>query len=126
MATPIVQVRGARQLRASLKKAGKDLQDMKAAHAAVAALVAAAAAQRAPKRTGRLATSIRGSGTTTAAVIRAGFKSVPYAGPIHWGWPARGIAAQPFLSEAATGSEGAWLPIYEGAVEAAIDQVKGI
>jgi hypothetical protein len=126
MATTVVQVRGARQLRSSLKKAGKDLQDLKDAHAKVAAVVAAAAAARAPKRTGRLATSVRGTGTTTAAVIRAGFKSVPYAGPIHWGWPARGIAAQPFLSDAATSTEGAWLPIYEGAVETALDQVKGI
>lgn len=126
MARAIVQVRGARQLRASLKKAGRDLQDLKDAHAAVASMVARVAQQRAPKRTGRLASTVRGSGTTTAAIVRAGRKSVPYAGPIHWGWPARGIAAQPFMSNAATGSEGAWLPIYEGAVEDALDQVKGI
>jgi hypothetical protein len=32
----------------------------------------------------------------TAAVVRAGRASVPYAGPIHWGWPSRHITAQPF------------------------------
>lgn len=126
MAKAILQVRGARQLRSSLKKAGKDLENLKAAHAAVAQVIARTAASRAPKLTGRLAGSVRGSGTTTSAVIRAGFKSVPYAGPIHWGWPARGIKAQPFMSDAATSTEGQWMPIYEGAVDQALDQVKGI
>lgn len=126
MAGPLVEVRGARELRSSLKKAGKDITELKTAHGTVAQLVAKIAAARAPKRTGRLAASTRGAGTTTAAIIRSGFKSVPYAGPIHWGWPARGIKAQPFLSDAATASQGQWLPIYEGAVEQALDQVKGI
>lgn len=126
MAGPLVEVRGARELRSSLRKAGKDLTEMKAAHAAVASVVARVAAARAPKRSGRLSATTRAAGTTTAAVVRAGFKSVPYAGLIHWGWPARNIKAQPFLSDAATGSEGAWLPIYEGAVEEALAQVKGI
>lgn len=126
MARAVFEVRGARQLRATIKKANGDLTDLKAAHAAVAALVSKVAAARAPKRTGRLAASVRGSGTNTTAFIRAGFKSVPYAGPIHWGWPARHIKAQPFLSEAATRTEGQWLPIYEGAVEQALGEVKGI
>lgn len=125
MAQIEVRVEGARQLRASLKKAGQDLENLKIAHALVANRVSGVAGQMAPKRTGRLAASVRGSGTNTAAVVRAGFASVPYAGPIHWGWPARNIKAQPFLSEAATETQSAWLPIYEQAVEAAIQQVKG-
>lgn len=120
-----IKVVGARQLRSTLKKAGDDLGDLKDAHKRAADVVANAAKQRAPKLTGRLAGSIRGAGTTTAAFVRAGFKSIPYAGPIHWGWPARNIKAQPFMSDAATQTEGTWLPIYENAVDEALDQVKG-
>lgn len=88
-------------------------------------MVAAAGRARAPKLTGALAGTVRPSGTKTRAVVRAGFARVPYAGPIHWGWPARGIAAQPFLSDAATSTEPAWQNIYLDAINKTIDKVEG-
>jgi hypothetical protein len=35
----------------------------------------------------------------TKAVVRAGGARVPYAGVIHFGWPAHRIAPNPFLAE---------------------------
>lgn len=121
-----IQVEGMTTLRRTLRQAGDDLQDLREAHATAARIAATASAALAPRLTGRLASSVRGSGTKTAATLRAGFASVPYAGPIHWGWPARGITAQPFLSQGAQDSEGRWLPIYEAAVDGAIQKVRGI
>lgn len=121
----VVQVRGLRELRRDLRKIGDDLRDLKAVNAAVAALVAVAGTSRAPRRTGRLAGSVRGNRAAGRATVSAGGASVPYAGPIHWGWPARGIEAQPFLSDAALATESAWLPLYEAGIEKALDRVAG-
>lgn len=120
-----IKVEGGARLRRTLRAAGSDLQDLAAAHSATAQLVAAAGRARAPKVSGRLAGTIRPSGTKTKAVVRAGFARVPYAGPIHWGWPSRNISAQPFLSDAATSTEPAWQNIYLQAVDKAISKVEG-
>lgn len=125
MPGPIVQVEGAARLRRTLKAAGEDLGELKAAHAEAAAIAAKASAALTPVRSGRLQASVRSSGTTTAGIIRAGRASVPYAGPIHWGWKRRGIKATPFLSDGATSSEGQWLPIYERTVDGALKRVEG-
>ena len=121
---PTVKVEGAARLRRTMRQAGLDLEDLKAAHAR--AVKIAEGAVQAPRRSGRLAGTVRSAGTKTAGILRAGRASVPYAGPIHWGWKARGITAQPFLSDAAQRSEPRWLPVYTEAVDAALDQVKGI
>jgi hypothetical protein len=60
------------------------------------------------------------------ARVVAGRASVPYAPPIHWGWPARNIAAQPFVSQAAQATESQWLPVYLHDVQQALDRVKGV
>lgn len=125
MARPPVQVEGLRTLRRTLKAAGVSLQDLKDAHAQVAALVVRAAAPRAPRRTGALAATTRGAGTQAAAVVRAGRSAVPYAGPIHWGWPARGIKAQPWLYDAAVASRDEWTGAYLSTLQAIIDDIEG-
>lgn len=132
-----IQVIGARQLRKTLKAAGEDLTDLKKAHKEAAYIAARASAALTPVgRTGQLRRSVRSSGTTTAGIIRAGKKSVPYANAVHWGrkwWPnkqnARHLApfmGRPFLSDGAQNSEGQWLPIYERTVEGAIERVEGM
>jgi len=131
-----IEVQGARELRRTLKAAGVDLGDLKASHKQAATIAAHASAALAPKKSGRLAATIRASGTTTAGIIRTGTKAVPYAPAVHWGrhyWPNRSharrtrseVRAQPFLSDGATSSEGRWLPIYEHTVEKALAQIKG-
>ena len=78
-----VRVEGAARLRRELRRAGDDLGDMTAAHRAVANIVAAMAQSTAPRRSGELAATVRGSGTKTRASVRAGYKRTPYAGIIH-------------------------------------------
>lgn len=124
--TPTYEVEGGRELRATLRQAGDDLQDLKNAHNSAAQIAAQAASALAPKKTGRLADTVRGSGTQSSALIRAGYKSVPYAGPIHYGWPARNISANLFMLKAARSTEPRWLPIYQAAIESVLAKVKGI
>lgn len=116
-----VKVDGARELRAALKKAGIDLTDeIKDAHADVADVVFARARQLVPVAPvsmtsavpGLLKDTLRTSGTKTAAIVRAGKKKVPYAGPIHWGWFKRNIKPSLFLSRAAAETEQAWINVY--------------
>lgn len=122
---PHLEVEGARTLRRTLKAAGVGLQDLKDAHAEVAQLVVRAAAPHAPHRTGALAASTRGAGTQSAAIVRAGRSSVPYAGPVHWGWPKRHIKAQPWLYDAATAAQEQWTGVYLRALEHIIDKIEG-
>ena len=121
-----IEVRGARELRRSAKAAGDDLSDLKEAHNEAAQVVTNAGRQRAPKKEGKLAGTVRGSGTKTAAVVRAGGARARYAGPIHFGWPARHIDANPFLTEAAQETESSWVGIYEQTVEKVLNRIEGV
>ena len=122
----IVRVEGARRLRSTLKAAGDDLSDLKAAHARAAAIVTARAGSAAPVGpTGRLAASVRGSGTKQGAFVRAGSAAVPYAGVQEWGWSARHVPAQPFVVPSAMETEPIWHEAYTAEVEAILDRVKG-
>lgn len=126
-----LEIEGGRTLRRTLKEAGADLKELKAVHREVAGVVAGRAASWAPKVSGRLAGTVRAGATQRAAVVRAGNNrrskaGVPYAGPIHWGWPRRGITANPFLSYSAQSTESQWVGIFFDYVEETIDNVKGI
>jgi hypothetical protein len=120
-----LRAKGARELRRELRKAGDDLQDMRTAHRDAAEIAADASAALAPEKSGRLKDTIRAAGTKTAAIVRAGYARVPYPGVVHWGWPARNIQAQPFLSDGARDSEGRWMRVYEEYVDTALSKVKG-
>lgn len=121
-----VRLEGAARLRRTLRKAGRDLGDLKAAHGKAAQIAQQASAPLVPVRTGNLKATLRSSGTSREGIIRAGRASVPYAGPIHWGWPARGIAPQPFISEGARASEPVWFRVFEADLDKILDQVKGL
>lgn len=97
-----IKVTGVKELRAAIKKAQDvDLtNELKAAYKNSALAVSGRAYQLAPKFTGDLADSIRPVASTTRATVQAGNSKVLYAGPIHWGWPARNIQAQPFITDA--------------------------
>lgn len=91
MAKPLIQVDGARTLRRKLNQLDRDLTSarMKQIHGEVGDLIAAEGRKRAPRRSGRLAGDIRSQATTRTAAGVVGRASVPYANPIHWGWPSR-------------------------------------
>ncbi len=120
-----IRVDGLRRLRRDLKRVVGKLDDLKLANAKALAVVVPAAQARAPRRTGALAGSLRGNKSASRATVSAGGARLPYAGPIHWGWPARQIEAQPFIADAAVATEPAWLPAYEADVQAAVDLVNG-
>lgn len=48
---------------------------------------------------------------------------VPYAGPIHFGWPARNIEAQPFLWEAADDESDRVVSVYEDEVSKIVRKI---
>lgn len=126
MAEAGITVEGAANLRRTLKRAAGDVQDLKDAHNAAAGIAGGRARAEAPRGpSGRLGASVRWSGAATSATIRAGGARVPYAQPIHWGWPRRRIAAQPFITEAAQATESQWVGVYEAAVERILGRVKG-
>jgi hypothetical protein len=122
---PLVRVEGARELRRTLKRAGDDLADLKAANAKAGQTVAQWAAVKAPRRTGALGASVRAGKAVGRAQIMAGNAAVPYAGVIHWGWPARRITAQPFIVEAAQATQPAWEAAYLDDMQRVVDRVKG-
>jgi len=103
-------MQGDKEFKRMLSALDAKFDDLKKFHLDLAELVMARALSRAPVRTGRLRETIRASGTKTAGRVRAGFKRVPYAGPVHFGWAtrpnlARGqiggpIMPNPFLYEA--------------------------
>lgn len=107
-----VRVEGLAELRSRLRQAkDKELNnELKAAHRAAAEIVATAARPLVPTRTGKLLASLRTNASLRSGRVAMGRKSVPYAGPIHFGWasrPNRGrgwrggpIAPNPFLYDA--------------------------
>jgi hypothetical protein len=54
----------------------------------------------------------------------AGSASVPYAGPIHWGWPDRHIPAQPWIAAAAQDTQSQWLSEYQDALDQIIATIE--
>lgn len=141
-----IVVQGARRLRRTLKQAGDDLTDLKAAHLQAATIAAQAAKSRAPiGKTRKTVASIRPGATKTAAIIRAGRSNMPWVGRVHYGdpgsikakakrawarvtrdWKRAGkIPPNPYLTDGAQASEPVWTPIYFKAIDNAINKVQG-
>jgi len=119
---PGLVVVGAENLARTLGQAADHMQQLQQADQRTADYIAAVARGSGPRRTGRLLASVRASREDDAATIGAG---VPYGGVIHWGWPARGISAQPWIAEAAERTEPIWLDFYSQEIQTALDSVKG-
>ncbi|MBB1482493.1 hypothetical protein H5392_01300 [Tessaracoccus sp. MC1865] len=84
----------------ALEASGVAAESMRDLMHAIGLIVVSTARPDAPTLSGALAGTIRAGRGKTKAVIRAGRASVPYAGVQHYGWPARNIAAKPFLANA--------------------------
>lgn len=70
-----------------------------------------------PSRSGRLRETLRAGRGKTKAVVRAGGARAPYAGVIHYGWPAHNIGRQPFLLDALNAERGDILQTLEQGLE---------
>ena len=127
-----IEVVGLTRLRTTMRKAGMDLGKLKGLNRAAAEAVAPTARATTPvgpAARGHISSSVRVGATASAGVLRAGTGlrgRFPYGGPLHWGWPARGIKAQPWLAEAAQATEGRWTEVYQQGVEDILDDIKGM
>lgn len=119
-----VYIEGGPEFIRALRDAGADMKDMTAANKAASSTVANLARVLAPKRSGKLAAAIRAGGNQKIAYVNYGKKSVPYAGPIHWGWKARNIEANEYVSRAAQYSEPQWINAYRKRVDQIIEKVE--
>lgn len=96
-----IQIEGLKETQAALRAVSDDLKgEMKPTHLKAAEIIVEGSKKYVPVRSGRLATSIRAFATQTGGRVRVGSAAVPYAGPVHFGWPARRIKPQPFIYDA--------------------------
>jgi hypothetical protein len=105
-----VSIVNQRKLEKALRAIGKDaVDDLKKAHLESAKIVERAARPKVPVRSGSssvvsgkpywpssrstsggsLKGTLRSGASSRAGVVRIGKKLVPYAGPVHFGWPSR-------------------------------------
>ena len=118
--TTSVEVVGAQAMQSSLHAAAKKVQDLTPVNREVASTVASAV--KAPRRSGRLAGSIRPEATATEARV---VSDVSYAGVIENGWPKHNIRAQNFVKEAFANTQATTEAMYEKALQGVADDVKG-
>jgi len=125
---PQLELVGYRQLKKELRQLGAEaVASLKQTNKEAADLVADTARPDIPVRSGRLKGTLRTTGTMRGGVVRMGRKAVPYAGPIHFGWPNRPNAAKgwrggpirpnPFLYEAMDKRVGEVMAIYSKYLE---------
>jgi hypothetical protein len=98
-----VRVEGLNKVRRDLKKLASDVDygdQFLAVNKTLADAVAGDSKNYVPVLTGSLSGSIRSAASAKSGRVKAGHKAVPYAGPIHFGWPARFIKPQPFVYDA--------------------------
>lgn len=100
-----IRVTGLRKTMRDLERAGADATDMKELIHDLGQIVVNATTV--PSMTGNLAGTVRAGRGKTKAVVRAGGARAPYAGVIHYGWPAHNIAPQPYLVDALQRERGA-------------------
>lgn len=91
----------------ALSKLGAPVEEIRSANQEAGLVVMRTAKNISPVRSGKLRNSIRINKATTNVKILAGYKRVPYANPIHWGWfmdkrtgVKRNIKPNPFLARA--------------------------
>lgn len=123
MAQPVtITVEGADEVASTMREAAEHLADLSDAHKEAASIFVEASRPIAPHRTGRLASATEPAWTKDSA----GFTNdEPYFGPIHYGWPAHNIEAQPFVDEATDDTESQWLAVYQQAVADICAEVHG-
>lgn len=124
---PAIRVEGVDELRRALRQVkDRELDDeMKKIHADLAREIVDRALPNVPVRTGALKATVRAAGTVRDAIGRAGKASVPYAAPIHWGWPKHGIKGRPFLTDAAQSVEKDITERYDRQVAEMLEKVIG-
>jgi hypothetical protein len=95
-----VQVEGLSRKVRDLQRLGLEVDDLKDAFSSIASEGAERVESYTPVgETGNLASTVRGNRAKSKAVVRAGNAATPYAGPINYGWPSRGIEAAEYMQK---------------------------
>ena len=122
--TARLKVEGATALRRGLRGLPVEFRKRLAKIYKAAALAGVPTAKKeAPNRSGKLAGSVRALGSQREGRIAAGKAKVPYAGPIHFGWEARGIKPNQFLFRAAGQKEDVIVGVFADETDDLIDDV---
>jgi hypothetical protein len=100
-----IKITGLSEVQRNLRKLSTDALDLNKTefletNKQVAEIIINESKKYVPVRSGALAAAIRNASTKKSAKVRAGSAAVPYAGPIHFGWPSRSIKPNTFLYEA--------------------------
>lgn len=111
-----IKTEGISKLNRAMLAAGKDAEDNRELMFRLGTIVADEAKSIAPRRSGKLIDAIRPGRGKTKAVVRAGFRSVPYAPVIHYGWADHGIEAQPYLLQALQNKRAEVIRVFELAI----------
>lgn len=93
-------VQGLRETLKALEQLGADADDLKDVFGPIGDKAAELIRARAPKKSGRMAKTIKGTRTKNKAAVRAGGKRVPYLAPLNYGWASRGIQPRRFMQAA--------------------------
>jgi hypothetical protein len=125
----VVEVVGAARLAQTLRDFARSLGDLADANRRAGELVGSAAVSRVPRRTGRLAGSLRIDAAPTDVSVSFG---ASYAAPIQWGVGPRvglrgphNISPTLFLTGALAAQEDAVLGVYEEAIDTRMGRVRG-
>lgn len=124
-----VSVEGLTELNKQLRKAGADLSDLKALNREAVNTVLPYVNSMVPvgiEDPGALLASVRGSATGAGAYIRAGSRSVPYAGVVEYGYSSSGakdMAGREYMHKALTAAEPEWIDIYFEKLETIIARI---
>lgn len=125
-----VRIEGVQELRKKIRGITDDLDRdgakgaLKDLNLDAAKVVEGKATAIIPRRTGKLASTLRAAGTQRQARVRAGYRrqGYNYAGPIHFGWYAQGIRPQPFLYDALDARRNQVLEVYDAGIDRLIKQ----
>ena len=120
MAAAAVQVQGAREVRATLRKLGQGTRDMTQVHRQVAAMVIGPAQSRTRHLTGALAASYKVKASAAKAQVGS---SLVYAPVQEFGWPRHGITPSLALTGALEDNRGAIADAYNAYVADLVDRL---
>lgn len=119
-----IKIQGLRQLVREIERINPEFgRQVRLINLGAAGDIADRARTLVPRRSGHLQESIRTAATTRGGQVLAGKASVPYAGPIHFGWLRRHIQPQPFLYDALDLRRDAVFDAYVRQVEQLVDAV---
>ena len=94
-----IRVEGLNDIVRRLQDLGADVDDLKDVMARISTEGAHVLQGYVPVKSGKLRASARGNRAKGKAVVTVGRSTVPYAAPINYGWPARGIEAADFTGK---------------------------